>query len=250
MCIICVEFEMSRLTIEEARRNLAEMSSVLDPEHVEEIERVLSEKEMEQMDDDEFREEFKEVIADGSDQERIMKKILTEWRRFLKEESGRATSFPEKLYHAIPIGSLASVRDNGIVNLPSDQEMSNDKFGIPTCQDLQEAGSYGNVILEIDGNYLQATQQYEPEFNSKGCRVKMKDSAADSGSGADPMVDRLGSSIPFEAVTGAVFMGTPPVEKLKEMGFGNMQISSLNSEGELKVHHEPQDQAQRLLTSA
>ncbi len=67
MCIICVEFEMSRLTIEEARRNLAEMSSVLDPEHVEEIERVLDEKEIEQMDDEEFREEFKEVIADGSD---------------------------------------------------------------------------------------------------------------------------------------------------------------------------------------
>lgn len=67
MCIICVEFEMSRLTIEEARRNLAEMASVLDPEHVEEIERVLDEKEIEQMDDDEFREEFKEVIADGSD---------------------------------------------------------------------------------------------------------------------------------------------------------------------------------------
>ena len=67
MCIICVEFEMSKLTIEEARRNLAEMSSVLDPEHVEEIERVLDEKELEQMDDDEFREEFKEVIADGSD---------------------------------------------------------------------------------------------------------------------------------------------------------------------------------------
>lgn len=67
MCIICVEFEMSRLTIEEARRNLAEMSSVLEPEHVEEIERVLDEKEIEQMDDEEFREEFKEVIADGSD---------------------------------------------------------------------------------------------------------------------------------------------------------------------------------------
>ena len=78
MCIICVEFEMSKLTIEEARRNLAEMSSVLDAEHVEEIERVLDEKEIEQMDDDEFREEFKEVIADGSDQENEMKKMRQE----------------------------------------------------------------------------------------------------------------------------------------------------------------------------
>lgn len=171
-----------------------------------------------------------------------MKKILTEWRRFLKEENSPSSSFPEKLYHAIPIDSLASVRDKGIVNLPTDQEMANDKFGIPTCQDLQEAGGYGNVILEIDGGYLRSSQQYEPEFNSKGCRVKMRDSAADSGSGSDPMVDRLGSSIPFEAITGAIFMGTPPVDKLKKMGFGNMQISSLTSEGEIKVHHEPQDQ--------
>ena len=67
MCIICVEFEMSRLTIQEARRNLSEMSETIDPRHVEEIEKLLDEKEMEQMDDDEFREEYDDVIADGSD---------------------------------------------------------------------------------------------------------------------------------------------------------------------------------------
>jgi len=67
MCIICVEFEMSRLTIKEARRNLAEMAESLDPEHVEEIERALDEQELEQMDDEEFREEYDDLIADGSD---------------------------------------------------------------------------------------------------------------------------------------------------------------------------------------
>lgn len=67
MCIICVEFEMSRLTIKEARRNLAEMAESLDPEHVEEIERALDEQELEQMGEEEFREEYDDVIADGSD---------------------------------------------------------------------------------------------------------------------------------------------------------------------------------------
>ena len=67
MCIICVEFEMSRLTIKEARRNLAEMAESLDPEHVEEIERALDEQELEQMDDEEFREKYDDMIADGSD---------------------------------------------------------------------------------------------------------------------------------------------------------------------------------------
>lgn len=67
MCIICVEFEMSRLTIKEARRNLAEMAESLDPEHVEEIERALDEQELEQMDEEEFRKEYDDMIADGSD---------------------------------------------------------------------------------------------------------------------------------------------------------------------------------------
>ena len=174
----------------------------------------------------------------------IMKKLLTEWRKYLKEEVDRPSTFPEKLYHATSIDNLVPIRDKGIVNLPTDTDLANDKFGVPTCQDFSEAGNHGNVILEIDGTYLQASQQFEPEFTSQGCRVKMRDSAADSGSGADPMVDRLGSTIPFEAVKGAIFMGTPPVEKLKKMGFGNMQISSLTSEGELKVHHNPQEQEQ------
>ena len=71
----------------------------------------------------------------------------------------------------------------------------------------------------------------------------MKDSAADSGSGADPMVDRLGSAVPFDAVKGAIFVGTPPLKRLKEMGMQNIEISSLTPEGELKVHHSPQEEA-------
>jgi hypothetical protein len=67
MCLICIEFEMSRLTVAEARRNLREMASSIDEEHLEEIERLLTEKEIEQMDDEEFREEFEDIIADGSD---------------------------------------------------------------------------------------------------------------------------------------------------------------------------------------
>lgn len=70
MCIICLEFGMSKLTIAEARRNLSEMKATLDKEHVEEIEKMLSEKETErirEMNEEEFREEFADIIADGSD---------------------------------------------------------------------------------------------------------------------------------------------------------------------------------------
>ena len=67
MCLICVEFEMSKITISEARRNLAEMSQTLEKEHIEEINKLLLAKELEQLDDEEFREEYSQVIADGSD---------------------------------------------------------------------------------------------------------------------------------------------------------------------------------------
>ena len=67
MCLICVEFEMSKITIKEARRNLAEMSGVLDKEHIKRIKELLLAKELEQLDDEEFREEYSQVIANGSD---------------------------------------------------------------------------------------------------------------------------------------------------------------------------------------
>ena len=67
MCLICIEFEMSKLTIEEARKNLAEMSEVLDREHIKEINKMLLAKELEQLGDEEFREEYSQLIANGSD---------------------------------------------------------------------------------------------------------------------------------------------------------------------------------------
>jgi len=70
MCLICVEFGMSRLTIAEARRNLKEMSASLDEKHVRDLEKFLTEKEVErieEMSEEEFLEEFGEILADGSD---------------------------------------------------------------------------------------------------------------------------------------------------------------------------------------
>ena len=48
MCIICIEMEKNRLTIEEARRNFGEMSVSLG-DHAEEVEEMLSKLEIEQM---------------------------------------------------------------------------------------------------------------------------------------------------------------------------------------------------------
>ena len=41
MCLICVEYNLKKLTINEAYRNLQEMKEILPEEHVEEIEKML-----------------------------------------------------------------------------------------------------------------------------------------------------------------------------------------------------------------
>jgi len=48
MCIICLEIEKNRLTIQEARRNFGEMSVSLG-DHAEEVEEMLSRLEIDQM---------------------------------------------------------------------------------------------------------------------------------------------------------------------------------------------------------
>lgn len=65
MCIICTQYEMSLITIDEVRKNLREMSAVLPEEHVEEIEEMLRRKEEEQY--IRVLEDMAEVIAHGSD---------------------------------------------------------------------------------------------------------------------------------------------------------------------------------------
>ena len=65
MCIICVQYEMSLITIDEVKKNLREMREVLPEEHVEEIEAMLQEKEEEQY--EHLMEELSGVLADGSD---------------------------------------------------------------------------------------------------------------------------------------------------------------------------------------
>ena len=60
MCIICIELEKDKLTIEEARRNLGEMWSSLD-EHAEEVVAFINEKEIEKM-LKEYSEELDDII--------------------------------------------------------------------------------------------------------------------------------------------------------------------------------------------
>ena len=52
MCMICVDFERERMTLNDARRALGEMREGLDPKHAEEVEEMLVEAEKEKADGD------------------------------------------------------------------------------------------------------------------------------------------------------------------------------------------------------
>ena len=174
-----------------------------------------------------------------------MKKLLTEWRKFIKEnEMPQRTNngIPAQVYYGLPMDQLPSARDNGIVNLPTDQDIEMDRVGVPTCNDPYDAKKFGDVVLELNGGYLQDCGQYMSTPNSLGNRVKMRDSASLSGSGVDKMVDSLGTNIPFEAVSKIIFSGEPDIEKLKEAGLGSIEMSAFplgTEREELRALHTP-----------
>jgi hypothetical protein len=41
MCLICIEFQKGKMTVEEGWRNLSEMEGTMKPQHVEEVEEML-----------------------------------------------------------------------------------------------------------------------------------------------------------------------------------------------------------------
>ena len=172
-----------------------------------------------------------------------MKKILTEWRNYVNENAkvGEPHKFPESVYYAIPASELDSVRDNGIVNMPSPQDAQHNRMGVPTCDSLQDAMKHGDIVLEISGQHLNESGQYQCSPNSMGSRVTMKDSAYASGSGIDSMVDQLGTNIPFSAVKSMTFKRKPNVEKLKNSGYAGVEIA-LASADEPQTLYTPEEE--------
>jgi hypothetical protein len=58
MCLICAELTKNKLTVEEARRNLGEMYTQMDKDHIYEILQLIWKKE---------DEEFESIVDHGTD---------------------------------------------------------------------------------------------------------------------------------------------------------------------------------------
>ena len=63
MCLICIEFEKEKLTIEEAKRNLSEMRDKLDVYHYKEVEQMILKADLE-----EFNKQFRAMFEGDYDE--------------------------------------------------------------------------------------------------------------------------------------------------------------------------------------
>lgn len=174
-----------------------------------------------------------------------MKKILIKWRGYLNESAQEPQKFPEKVYYGVPMSQLDSIRDTGVVNLPAPQDVQQNKIGVPTCNSPIDAFGYGEVVLEVSGQYLNESGEYVCTPNSKGSRISMTDSSYSSGSGVDSMVDNLGTKIPFSAVSSMIFKRKPNLSRLHSAGFGNVGISmvDLSRPDEIQELYKPEEEA-------
>lgn len=149
---------------------------------------------------------------------------FSNWRKFLLEnadEGGQGpepmqpASLPQELYHATRPPLLGGIMEQGLVDYSDHSRHGAGQMGISftTEKDLAYSGSFGNLVLVIDGQALAASGQYEfhrvehPDAPDEAeVRVTMTDSGSESGAGLDAAVDLLGTKIPFEPyVTKLVF---------------------------------------------
>lgn len=180
-----------------------------------------------------------------------MKKLLTEWRKYIKENQSQAY-FDGGLYHGVSQGDLDSLRDRGITNLPSEQDLEEDKAGVPCSMKPDAASKFGDVVLELDMEGLSGSGQYvlsQDHKNPDGTRVTMSDSAYDSGHGVHDMVDKLGTNIPFSYVKRIIFPqgAKPNIKAMRENGYSGVEIASFGDDGSqgLVSHWSPAQEEER-----
>jgi hypothetical protein len=163
-----------------------------------------------------------------------MKTLMEGFRNFLKEEAEQPMrDVPQNLYHAVSSDQLDTLRDSGIINLPTEMDFEEDTGGVPCAFDMGSAQKHGDVVLELDGEQLLSSGQYTlNDGGETGVRIGMTDSGSNSGHGVHDMVDKLGTNIPFQYVKRMIFAGDtlPNIRKLKDGGFGGVEIAAFSAD--------------------
>ena len=132
---------------------------------------------------------------------------------------------PGDLFHATRPPLLSSIAEQGLKDYSEHSRHGTGQVGVSFATDLEPlgGGQFGNLVLVFDGAELYQSGQYEfrahqdPTIDTPEAeiRVTMSDSASDSGSGIDPKVDSLGTSIPFHFCKKMIFLYPLPKFELK-----------------------------------
>ena len=189
-----------------------------------------------------FKDLWKEYLTTGQEQESEPSiGFGSKWKRFIFESEGLETvhnpeevaqdealspaEIPAELYHATRPPLLSGIAELGLRDYSDHSRHGTGQVGVSFASELEPlvGGSFGNLVLVFDGAELAASGQYEfrshqdPTIDTAEAevRVTMADSAADSGSGIDPKVDSLGTSIPFHFCKKLIFLYNIPKFELK-----------------------------------
>jgi len=181
-----------------------------------------------------------------------MKLILENWRKFLieqeEQEEIKATTndIPDEMYHATRPPLVPSIMIDGITDYSGQNRNGITQPGqgvsLTTSLEPLKGGNFGNAILVIDGSKMKTSEQYEltnyqdPQVDTPEheVRVRMKDTASASGSGIDPKVDALGTSITPQYIKGICFVNQPQKFEVKHMKqeFPGLELSYIDDQGQ------------------
>ena len=209
-----------------------------------------------------FKDSWKEYLRTGEDQSFVERGLSSRWKQFLAEAEIETvqeplpqeqqnvpalspTEVPGELYHATRPPLLSQIAENGLRDFSDFTRHGSGQSGISFATDLDAVatGAFGNLILMFDGQELAASAEYEfrphqdPSIATDEAEIRatMVDSSGNSGSGIDPKVDSLGTTIPFHFCKKLIFLYNLPDFEKKWLAekFPHIEIEIYRQEKEL-----------------
>ena len=180
-----------------------------------------------------FKDSWKQYLRTGEDQSFGPHGFVEKWKNYLAEaelETVQAPTpvedqitqplsppeVPAELYHATRPPLLSSIAENGLRDHSDFSKHGAGQTGVSFSTELDSVatGAFGNLVLMFDGQELAASGEYEfrphqdPTIDTPEAEIRatMIDSSGNSGSGIDPMVDSLGTTIPFHFCKKLIFL--------------------------------------------
>lgn len=212
-----------------------------------------------------FKDLWKDYLRTGEDQSSPYGAgMSSRWRSFLAEAGELETvqeptppeeqvtqplapsEIPGELFHATRPPLLSSIAEQGLRDHSDFSRHSAGQAGVSFATEFEPVatGAFGSLVLVFSGEEMAASGQFEfrshqdPTIDTPEAEIRatMIDSAGSSGSGIDPKVDNLGTTIPFHYCKKLVFLYPLPKFERKWLAeqFPHLEIQIYKQEKEDK----------------